>query len=119
MSAAPQPGHDTVIDVTAAVEELLGQAREGSAGRAARTLTPGAGAALKQTLMALTGGTVLADHESPGEATLYVLTGTVRLTSAGADLLLDAGAYAPIPRVRHGVQCIDDAVVLISVAAEH
>ena len=36
------------------------------AGRAALTLGPGAGAPLKQTLLALRGGVQLADHDAPG-----------------------------------------------------
>jgi len=80
-------------------------------------LTPGAGAALKQTLLALAAGRSLADHESPGAATLQVLLGGVRLTAGGQeDLELHVGDHAPIPPVRHGLDALDDAVVLISVA---
>jgi hypothetical protein len=38
-----------------------------AAGRAALTLTPGVGAALKQTLLALRGGVHLAEHHAPGQ----------------------------------------------------
>ena len=96
--------------------QVLEQARADSAGRAGLTLTPGAHAALKQTLLALTEGTVLADHESPGEATLQVLTGSVRLTSGDGDVRLDEGGYAPIPPLRHGLEGLADSVVLLTVA---
>ena len=38
---------------------------------------------LRQTVIAMVKGAVLAEHENPGEATVYVLRGRVRL-SAGA-----------------------------------
>jgi quercetin dioxygenase-like cupin family protein len=34
-----------------------------------------------QTMIALSSGTTLAEHENPGEATVLVLTGQVRLTA--------------------------------------
>ena len=46
---------------------------------------------LRQTLIALTAGQELAEHESPGEATLYVLAGAVRLTTATDSSQLSAG----------------------------
>lgn len=103
------------IHLPAVCEELLESAGQASSGRAARTLTPGAGAVLKQTLMALLEGRALADHESPGAATLQVLLGAVTLTGGTEDLELRAGDHVAIPPVRHGLRATDDAVVLISV----
>lgn len=93
---------------------LLDEARASSAGRAGRTLIPGAGAPLKQSLLALVGGQRLADHDSPTAATLQVLQGAVRLTGGG-DVDLRPGDIAPIPPVRHGLEALDDAVVLLTV----
>lgn len=120
---APQPGghvEDRIrINLHVAAAALLQVARTARAGRAGRTLTPGAGAPLKQSLLALAAGRSLADHESPGAATLQVLTGVVRLTGAAHDdQELRAGDLAPIPPVRHGLVAIDDAVVLLTVAQE-
>ncbi|HUG84513.1 MAG TPA: hypothetical protein VMM13_08100 [Euzebya sp.] len=113
------PDHDAevapIINLRDAAAELLASARSSRPGRSAHTLVPGAGAALKQTLMALVSGVVLADHESPGTATLQVLTGSVRLTGGPQDLELHAGDHAPIPETRHGLVAMEDAVVLISV----
>lgn len=106
--------HGTVNLTTAAVE-LLEEARAANAGRAGRTLTPGAGVPLKQTLLALLAGERLNDHDSPGTATLQVLQGAVRLT-AGEDVELAAGDHAPIPPQRHGLQAHEDTVVLLTVA---
>jgi quercetin dioxygenase-like cupin family protein len=108
-----------VVDIPAAAAALLEEARAARSGRAGRTLTPGAGAPLKQALLALTTGTVLADHESPGDATLHVLRGRLRVTAGEQEILLEAGGYAPIPPMRHGVEALEDAVALITVASHH
>ena len=54
--------------------------------------------ALRQTLIALTAGSGLAEHNSPGEATLQVLCGRVRLTAAGDSVEAEAGEAAAQPR---------------------
>lgn len=116
----PAPDRPEVVPpvhLPAACEQLLESARQASSGRAARTLEPGAGAVLKQTLMALSEGRALADHESPGAATLQVLIGAVTLTGGAEDVELRAGDHVAIPPVRHGLQATDDAVVLISVGS--
>jgi quercetin dioxygenase-like cupin family protein len=107
-----------VVSLPALATELLAAAESASAGRAARTLVPGAGAQLKQTVMALTAGAALADHDSPGAATLQVLKGTVRLSAGQQEVQLDVGDYAAIPPTRHGLVAVDDAVVLITVAQQ-
>jgi quercetin dioxygenase-like cupin family protein len=66
----------------AAATQLLERAAAAPAGRAALTLVPGAGAPLKQTLLALRGGVQLAEHDAPGAATLQVLQGRVRLVTS-------------------------------------
>ena len=106
-----------VTSLPAAAAELLEQARGSRAGRAARTLIPGAHAPLKQTLFALVAGQSLAEHDTPTAAALQVLLGRVRLVAAGDELYLGAGDYAPIPPVRHQVDSVDDAVVLLTVTS--
>lgn len=108
----------TTIDIPATAEALLEEARTAHAGRAGHTLVPGVHAPLKQVLLALTAGTVLADHESPGTATLYVLVGRVRLTADDLAQELSNGNFTSIPPVRHGVEALEDAVVLLTVAQQ-
>ncbi|HEX6255998.1 MAG TPA: hypothetical protein VFZ70_09325 [Euzebyales bacterium] len=117
-TGAPSVGGPTdPVNLPQAAAELLHSAKATPAGRAGRTLTPGAGAPLKQSLLALASGRSLADHESPAAATLQVISGTVRLTGGGPhDIDLRAGDHAAIPPVRHGLEALDDAVVLLSVA---
>lgn len=105
----------TVTNLPKAAAELLEQARSSRAGRAGRTLVPGAHTPLKQTLLALTTGETLAEHSSPTAAALQVLIGRVRVVVGEEELYLDAGDHAPIPPARHHVDSIDDAVMLLTV----
>ena len=63
-------------------DEQLGAARDAHSGRAAHTVYGGHEHKLRQTVIALAEGHRLDDHESPGEATLLVLRGRVRLGTA-------------------------------------
>ena len=71
---------------------------------------------LRQTLIALTAGTSLDDHESPGEATLQVLHGRVRLTTRDTSWDCRSGDHLIIPSTRHSLHALDDCVVLLTVA---
>jgi quercetin dioxygenase-like cupin family protein len=63
----------------ALAHEHLARARPSSTGRSAETVYGGHEHTLRQTLMALTAGATLAEHESPGEATVHVPSGRMRL----------------------------------------
>jgi quercetin dioxygenase-like cupin family protein len=95
---------------------LLDEARTSRARRAARRLCGGTGHTLRQTVIALLSASTLSDHENPGEATLQVLLGTVRLTWPDGTLDLDAGAHIVIPDAKHGLLAVTDAVVLLTAA---
>ncbi|WP_182524309.1 cupin domain-containing protein [Nocardioides dongkuii] len=97
-------------------DEQLAVAREHSAGRSAHTLYGGQGNALRQTLIALAAGRRLGEHDSPGEATLQVLRGSVRLHAGDDTWEGSAGDHAVVPLVRHDLEAVDDAVVLLTVA---
>ncbi len=105
------------LDLAAAAAELLEQAAAAASGRAARSLTPGAGAASTQTLVALTAGNGLREHDTPGPASIQVLTGHGRLTAGDEVLELTAGNWATIPARRHHLDASSDLVVLLTIAA--
>ena len=63
------------ISLTALARHHLETARAASSGRSAHTIYGGHEHNLRQTLMAMTAGSTMDDHESPGEATLQVLHG--------------------------------------------
>jgi quercetin dioxygenase-like cupin family protein len=106
--------HPEVIQVDVAGPELLATAHQHDSKRAARTLVTGP--SQRATLIALVAGAELAEHDSPPAATLYVLTGQVRLHAKNRDLDLDAGQLAAIPPLRHSLIALVDAVVLLTVA---
>ena len=70
------------ISLTALAREHLETARAASSGRSSHTVYGGHEHSLRQTLIALKAGSSLDDHESPGEATLQVLHGRVRVTNS-------------------------------------
>ena len=104
------------INLAALAEEHLSAARQASSGRSAYTIHGGSGQALRQTLLALGAGRGLDDHESPGEATLHVLRGRVRLATADDAWEGTPGDYVVIPPERHSLTAIDDSAVILTVA---
>ncbi|MEU6411072.1 cupin domain-containing protein [Microbispora sp. NPDC046933] len=103
------------ISLDARARELLERAAAASGGRAADTVHGGHEQALRQTLLALTAGTGLAEHESPGEATLLVLHGHVRLSSGDAFWEGRSGDLLAIPDARHALDAVEDSAVLLTV----
>lgn len=97
-------------------EEQLTLARATSSGRSARTVHGGSGAALRQTLVALVAGHALEEHASPGEATLQVLRGRVRLVAGDHSWPGSVGDLLVIPDARHALHADEDSVVLLTVA---
>jgi quercetin dioxygenase-like cupin family protein len=110
------------LSLDALARELLSRATgdrtAGASGgsRAAQTIVGGHEKTLRQTVIALAKDAALAEHSSPGEATLYVLRGRVTLTAGtecwdgrDGDLLL-------IPDAPHSLTAQADSAVLLTVA---
>ena len=70
---------------------------------------------LRQTLIALKAGEELAEHNSPGEATVHVLHGRVELTSGEDSWVGALGDLLVVPPARHALKAEQDAVVLLTV----
>jgi quercetin dioxygenase-like cupin family protein len=104
------------ISLTALARQQLEMARAASSGRSAHTVYGGHEHNLRQTLVAMTAGTTMDDHESPGEATLEVLQGRVRVTDSTAGWDGSPGDLIVLPRSRHGLHAMEDSVVLLTVA---
>jgi quercetin dioxygenase-like cupin family protein len=104
------------VSLAALAREQLEAARGKSSGRSAHTVYGGHEHSLRQTLIALTAGTELDEHESHGESTLQVLLGRVRLTDARAHWDGTVGDHLVIPQSRHGLQALEDSVMLLTVA---
>jgi quercetin dioxygenase-like cupin family protein len=102
--------------LTTLVTRHLDAARTTSSGRSALTVYGGHGRTLRQTLIALRAGEHLDEHENPGEATLHVLHGQVRLATADTACEGTTGDLLVIPDARHSLTAVDDAAVLLTVA---
>lgn len=103
------------VSLTTLVDEHLAAAKTAHSGRSAHTVHGGHDKHLRQTLVALAAGNGLAEHESPGEATLQVLRGRVRL-SAGDDAVEGVtGDLLVVPDARHALDALEDSAVLLTV----
>lgn len=105
-----------MTNVTVRADEQMTQAREASSGRSAYTAVHQG--RLRQTLIALAAGSELAEHNAPPAASLYVLRGRVRLAAGDESSELAAGALVPVPRSRHSLAALEDAVVLLTTVAD-
>lgn len=104
------------ISLTALARQQLAAAHRAASGRSAHTVYGGHQHILRQTMVALTAGSALSDHDNPGEATLQVLQGRVRLTAPDTSWDGAPGDHLMIPPSRHGLHAIEDSVVLLTVA---
>lgn len=103
------------MSLDAVATQLLKAATEAASGRAADTVFGGHEKHLRQTVIALRAGSGLGEHESPGEATLHVLRGRVRLISGDDTWHGRSGDFLIIPDARHSLEADEDAAVLLTV----
>lgn len=103
------------LSLLALAHQQLTLAHAAPNGRSAKTVYGGHEHVLRQTVIALQADQVMAEHENPGEATVYVLQGRVRL-SAGQDAWDgSAGDLLVVPDRLHSLTALQDAVVLMTV----
>ncbi|GAA4090886.1 cupin domain-containing protein [Nonomuraea soli] len=104
------------ISLEATAREQLTAAAGSAAGRASTTVYGGHEHRLRQTVIALMAGQALSEHANPGEATVFVLRGRVRLTT-GADAWEGRdGDFLVVPDELHGLEALEDSAVLLTVA---
>jgi quercetin dioxygenase-like cupin family protein len=104
------------LSLEATGRELLERARAGSGGRAAETVVGGHEKVLRQTVIAMTADTALSEHENPGEASVYVLAGRVRLVAGDDSWDGRSGDLLLVPDAAHSLAAQEDSVVLLTVA---
>lgn len=100
----------------ATVRHLLAHASAQPSGRSAETVYGGHEHVLRQTVIALLQGQALGDHENPGEATVYVLHGRVRVSTQDTQWDAITGDLLALPPVRHRLDAVTDAAILLTVA---
>ena len=94
----------------------LREAVNASNGRAARTVFGGHEHVMRQTVMALARGTELQEHENPGEATILVISGRIRISSGGEQWEGRSQDLLVLPNGRIQVTALEESSILLSVA---
>jgi quercetin dioxygenase-like cupin family protein len=95
--------------------ELLERATTAGGGHTADTVVGGHELVLRQTLVAMVAGSALAEHASPGEATLLVLHGRARLSTSETSWEVRDGDLLVIPDAKHDLVALEDSTVLLTV----
>ncbi|MEO5833718.1 MAG: cupin domain-containing protein [Nakamurella sp.] len=101
------------FSLTALARQQLSLAK---GGRSAHTVYGGHEHVLRQTLIALDAGQQLNEHENPGEATIQVLQGRVRLVTSDDHWDGAPGDLLIVPDCRHSLEAVESSVVLLTVA---
>jgi quercetin dioxygenase-like cupin family protein len=107
------------LSLQALAREQLSLAASATSGRSARTVYGGHEHVLRQTVIALTAGHSLAEHDNPGDATILVLSGRVRLTAGTVEWEARQGDLLLVPSARHSLLAIQDATVLLSASSSN
>jgi len=102
--------------LTALARHQLTAATAAASGRSAHTVYGGHEHVLRQTLIALAAGQLLEEHENPGEATVQVLHGRIRLAAGDIGWEGSPGDMLIVPDRRHSLEALEDSVVLLTVA---
>ena len=104
------------MNLTNLIDDQLTLAGQGdTSGRSAKTLHGGKDNALRQTVVVMLAGHRMDEHVSPGESTLLVLAGSLRLHTAERQLDAGEGDFVVLPRDRHSVDALEDTAFLLTV----
>ena len=103
------------ISLDALARQQIAAAVAAPSGRAADTVFGGHEKVLRQTVMAFRAGTQLSEHLNPGEATVFVLRGCVRLQAGKESWQGKAGDLLIVPDGLHSLEAEEDSAILMTV----
>jgi quercetin dioxygenase-like cupin family protein len=104
------------LSLDAVARQQLERAATSTSGRSAETVYGGHERSLRQTVIAMTAGAELAEHENPGEATVVVLSGRVELIGQDTSWSGRTGDLIVVPDHRHSLRALESSAVLLTVA---
>lgn len=103
-----------MVVLSEVADALIADLPQHPAGRTARTVL--SGTVMRAVVIALREGAVMAEHDAPTAATLYVITGRVTLRAADREWTVSPGQLLPVPPQRHAVEAHADSAFLLTVA---
>lgn len=104
------------MSLAALARQQLERAADAPGGHAADTVYGGHEKVLRQTVIGMSQGAHLAEHENPGEATVHVLHGRVRLSAGEQSWEGRTGDLLIVPDSRHSLEALEDSAILLTVA---
>ena len=105
-----------VVSISRLGERQLAVAATADGGRGSVTVYSRTGARLRQTVVALSAGRVMAEHKSPGDASVLCLQGRVVLRAGESRAELTAGELVALPPQRHEIEAVEPSVLLLTIA---
>ena len=105
-----------VASINALAESQLATATSAESGRSSVTVYGRSGARLRQTVIALAKGRTLAEHKSPGDASVLCLSGRLLLRAGESQAELGPGDLLAVPPQRHDIEALEHSVLLFTVA---
>ncbi|MGO1480525.1 MAG: hypothetical protein ACTHWF_05315 [Brachybacterium sp.] len=100
-----------MVALTDAMTTAIDRAREAPNGRHAELLIHDG--PLRQTVIALTEGAQLSEHNSPPAASIQIIRGSLRVTGQ-EPVVLQAGHLEALTHYRHAVEALEDTVFLLT-----
>lgn len=102
-----------LVDFNAEQRHLKETARRAPAQRAGSTLYRGD--AMRQTMVVLLEGAEMAEHESPAEAFIHVLEGSITIHGNARKWQISAGELFPLPPEKHSVTANQETLFTLTV----
>lgn len=104
------------FSLTAMARNQMQRAAQVSSGRSANTVFGGHEHTLRQTVIGLAAGTELKEHLNPGEATILVLSGRIRLASGREHWEGRTGDLLVMPPGYSQITALEESGILLNVA---